>query len=367
MKILMTGLSSHRAGIETFIYNYTSNFEKLEIDLLVFEDNIAFANSLLNKGYNIIKICGRKKNYYKHKKQLEKLFKRNDYDAVWMNVVNNSYILPLKLAKKNKVPMRILHAHSSQLMGSVPTKILHKINSKKLEEFVTDFWTCSSESAAWMFSNINQMKVKTVNNAIDLEKFIYSQSNRNNIREKIKLQGKYIVGHVGRLSTEKNHMRLIDIFHKGLKENPNSHLVLVGDGVERSSIEEYIEKMNIQEYVTMLGSINYIDELLSAFDVLVLPSLIEGLSVVLIEAQANGLRCIVSGEVVGKDAKLTESLQFINLSESDDIWASKIFENKFYERKNNSEVISKKGYNILFESKKLEMYLINRICDLKGN
>ena len=81
-------------------------------------------------------------------------------------------------------------------------------------------------------------------------------------------------------------MFLIDIFAEIVKQQPDSKLLLVGDGDEKEKIQEKIEQLQLQKKVLLLGARSDVNELMQAMDVFVFPSLYEGLPLTMIEAQA---------------------------------------------------------------------------------
>ena len=112
---------------------------------------------------------------------------------------------------------------------------------------------------------------------------------------------------------------------------------------------------NLKNNVIFLGSVKNISDYYNALDFFILPSTYEGLGIVLIEAQANGLDCLASDKVIPQQAKVSDSLEFVSLNESPKDWANKITTKK---RKNNLNEINKHGFNIRKESNKLfELYL----------
>lgn len=90
--------------------------------------------------------------------------------------------------------------------------------------------------------------------------------------------------HVGGFSFEKNHTGLLKIFQKVLESVPDSHLHLVGDGPLRNEVEELVREKGLQTKVTFYGFVNNPLSYIKGADVLVLPSIIEGLPGVLLEA-----------------------------------------------------------------------------------
>ena len=173
------------------------------------------------------------------------------------------------------------------------------------------------------------------------------------------------MGHIGRFVKQKNHEFLIDIFNEIHKRKENSVLILVGQGSLQKEIEEKVNNLGLQNSVSFLGQRNDANELYHAMDVFVLPSLYEGLGMVLIEAQYAGLNCYCS-DAVPKEAYISNFLTEITLSESSSKWAEKIIDgqNKFT-RKNMTKELKDSGYDIKEEAKRLEEEYFKLLKDKK--
>lgn len=164
-----------------------------------------------------------------------------------------------------------------------------------------------------------------------------------------------LFGHVGRFSKQKNQSFLIDIFNEYQKNN-KSILVLVGTGELEQEIRRKIEEYKLMDRVKMLGNQMDVFKWYSAFDILLFPSLYEGLSLVLIEAQCNGLK-VVTSSTIDRKTDITGNLSFVELNESPVKWAE-VVEKTDMKRYDVCEKISKSGYNVKEISKKMmDIYL----------
>jgi glycosyltransferase involved in cell wall biosynthesis len=132
---------------------------------------------------------------------------------------------------------------------------------------------------------------------------------------------------VGRFAPQKNHRFLLELASEILKRRPETHFLLIGDGPLRPEIESRARAMGICNNVHFAGIRTDVPHLMrGAMDVLVLPSLWEGLPVTLIEAQASGLRCIVSDTVTNEANILSEQMIQLPLSDGPNRWAAKTVE-----------------------------------------
>ncbi|SJN37874.1 Glycosyltransferase [Marinilactibacillus psychrotolerans 42ea] len=203
-------------------------------------------------------------------------------------------------------------------------------------------------------------KVHLINNGIDCDKFNFNPETRAKVRKALKVNDKFVVGHVGRFANEKNHSFLIDTFVEIYKEKNNSVLVLAGDGELLDSLKEKVLRLGIKNNVLFLGSRNDINEIMQAMDVFILPSTFEGLGIVAIEAQAVGLPCYVSDRVP-EAVGITELVSHVSLKHSPKIWARQVLLDNLsnISRRSYIDEIKKNNYDVNDLSKWMETYYIN--------
>ena len=196
-------------------------------------------------------------------------------------------------------------------------------------------------------------KVTIINNAIDLKKYAFVPEKRKALRKELGLKNEFVVGHVGRFMFQKNHDFLIDVFAEVLKKSPQAILLLIGDGPLKSKIANKVKLLGIADHVKFLGLRKDVQALYNVMDLFVLPSHYEGLPVVGVEAQANGLPCLISTAVT-QETKLTSSLTFYNLSLGKEQWAEKILS---FPKERNQDVAKEMrlaGFDIYYSAQRLE-------------
>ena len=350
--------SMNQGGTENFLMNVYRNIdkEKIQFDFLVnrkgfFDDEI---EQLGGKIYQIPAL--QEIGQIKYVKNLDNFFKQHkDYKIIHSHI-NQVTGLILERANKFEIPVRIAHSHGSQSSKNLIVKLYKNYLGKKIQKNANQYFACSELAAKWLFKEKSKDAV-IIKNGIEIEKFIYSLEKRRKIRNELKISDSSIViGNVARFSKVKNHDFLIDIFYEYQKNNSNSYLVLVGDGALKIDIQNKVEKLGIKDKVKFLGIRTDTDYIYSAFDYFVFPSLHEGLGIVLIEAQAAGLKCIASKDVIPKEARVTELLEFCPLNIKPEEWAKLIYANGKYERKDTLEQIKKKRYDIREISLELEKF-----------
>jgi glycosyltransferase involved in cell wall biosynthesis len=352
-RVLQIVGAMNRGGIETFLMNLYRNIDrsKIQFDFLVHTDSeSAYDEEIKELGGRIFPIKPRRNGILKNRKSLEEFFKiNNDYKVVHQHLSSLTYIEPLKIAKKYGIPYRVVHGHNIRQGGSSVHRYIHYLNKLSVELYATDFFACSDLAAKWTYpERIYKNDVfKVINNAIDSEKFEFNEKTRTEARNEFGIaKDAFVIGHVGRFHPQKNHDFLIDIFREIHYKNNNSILLLVGDGDLRSQIEKKINSMGLMDSVVFTGVRKDVETVFQAMDAFVFPSHYEGLGIVLVEAQAAGLKCFTSKKVVPNDVDVTGLVKFLDLNNSPRHWAEEILRNKSYLRVSNIKEIRMSGYDI---------------------
>lgn len=343
MKILYTLSALDCGGAEKIIYDYYVRMPKsIEIDFLVNTENRGvLEDTIEQRGSTIYHIPPFKKNIWKYLYYMNKIIKKGKYDIIH---VGQGYLgfFYLWFAYIHKIKIRIVHAHSACETESYIKRIKRKILTIGCKFLSTDLFACGEKAAKWMWGQ-NTENIFIMKNAIDVDKFIYSESKRNELRHQFDLDDKMVIGNVGRLSTPKNHMFMLDVVKEMLKYESNIKLVLIGEGELRTKVEQKIETLGLKEHVLMLGARNDVPDLLNIMDVFLFPSLWEGLPISLLEVQTNGL-AVVSSDNVTKEVQINENVIFLDLNLGAKKWAECIL-NMNKERLNHEKIIEA-GYKI---------------------
>ena len=205
----------------------------------------------------------------------------------------------------------------------------------------------SSEAACYTFGKkqLKNGKVKILHNAIPYRDFIFNCEIREKVRKNLKIEDKLVIGHIGRFDEQKNHKFLIEIFKEIKKNNENAILLLVGNGSLKEKVRKQVEELKLDDSVIFLGVRKDIPQLLMAMDIFVFPSLYEGMPNTVIEAQATGLKCIIS-DTITREADITGLVSYTSLNNGIEEWKSKVLNNCQYERKDTSDKFKEKGYDI---------------------
>ncbi len=131
-----------------------------------------------------------------------------------------------------------------------------------------------------------------------------------------------LIGTVGRMCYQKNSFFILDIIFELKKRRLPFKFLWVGKGEEENNLKVRAERLEIQNKIIWYGTSNDIPGILSAIDIFVLPSRYEGLSIVLIEAQANGLHVLVS-DTLSPEANLSDKYHVLPLGNTNS-WCDEI-------------------------------------------
>ena len=326
IRVLQVVTQMHRAGLETMLMNYFRNIDRSQIcfDFLThrngsfdYDDEI---RTLGGKIYTVPSIT--LGNFRKYLLELKHFFaSHNEYNIVHCHLDALS-TFALEAAQKAGVRKRIAHSHNNgfEMNKKLP---LRYISKQFIPLYATDFWGCSNEAISFMFGRKFLSSSEVLINAIDIDNFTFSCDERNAIRDHLGINGKFVVGNVGRLCYQKNQSFLLDIFFEIKKRRPLSVLLIAGDGEDRKVLEDKSKFLGIDDSVIFMSNYENIGEFLSALDVFVFPSLFEGFGIALLEAQASGLPCVASNVSV-PEVRLSDNITFLDVDSPCEDWAEAV-------------------------------------------
>ncbi len=359
-------------GMESLIMNIYRNIDRdlVQFDFIshngnggIYEDEI---RDLGGRIYEMPVIRTFTKTYYwkffKYVKALKQFFSEHPEYHVLHGHMSNTASIYMPIAKKyGEVTCCIAHSHLTQArpgMSGKVTDILHK----PLPRIATDYFACSEMAARWIFPEelIHDGKVKIIKNGVDPREFRFDPFKRNTIRSELGVEGKYVLGNVGRFKEEKNQVFQVELFSELHKKCPETVLLLIGDGEKRAEVEQRISELQLMESVKLLGIRNDVKDLMQAMDLFVLPSLYEGLPVVGVEAQAAGLP-VLSSTGVTREMDITGNVVFKDLEDGAESWAEEAYRIiSTFDRNDTTEIIVKNGYDITETAKWLQNFYIQK-------
>ncbi|MFL2100930.1 glycosyltransferase family 1 protein [Desemzia sp. FAM 23991] len=314
-----------KGGAETFMMNAYRNIDrsKFQFDFLIyndFEDIRPYNKEIHDLGGHIYAVPNPKKNILGYIRGVTALFKEKHFDIVHSEVFFGGG-LNLLLAKRAGIDKRIVHSHATTdgKKNNLFMSAARKLFDRLMRDNATDYLACSTEAGIGLYGK-NQPFI-FVPNGIDLNMYRNVPKGKEGIREEINVpKDAFVVGNIGRFEEQKNHSFLIDIFEEIVQQQPNSFLLLIGEGSLRNQIEQKVSSKKLQKNVLFLGLRDDIPELLKAMDVFLMPSLYEGLPISAVEAQAANIKLVLSTEV-SSETQLSKNVHFISLKENTEKWA----------------------------------------------
>jgi glycosyltransferase involved in cell wall biosynthesis len=287
-----------------------------------------------------------------------------EYQIIHSHVASSS-ALHLGIAKQFNL-YTIAHSHSVKMFHGVKG-MMDKVFSFPTRWIANHFFACSKTAGQARFGNkiVDSNKFKVIKNALDVNRLGYSPDTREIYRKELNLDGKFVVGHVGRFDAMKNHDFLIRLFSLVHEQQHNATLLLIGDGEQRPVIELLIKKFALEDVVKVLGTRNDVVELLQTMDVFVFPSIAEGLGISVVEAQATGLPCVVSNSVPN-DVRITELVEFLDLKDSIERWAKTILQyDTGYKRSSHTDALTDNGYDVIMTAGYLQAFYLDAMNEDK--
>ena len=360
IRILHSVSNMDRAGIETMLMNFYRHMdrEKVQFDFLANKPKPGDYDDEIREMGGRIFVSPGYKNVGQYFGYMAELFKNHPEYRI-IHAHNGSLMLyALECAKMNNIPVRIAHAHATSIPFDFKNGI-KKCMKPMIKYVATDYWGCSNAAGEFYFSKKRwDKRNQLIHNAIDADKFTFNEESRRRIREQYGLGDKFVVGHIGRLTWQKNQKKLLEIFAALHRTNPKSQLVIVGTGELLEKLKNQARELGIFDAVTFCGMQTNVNEWYSVFDVFVLSSWYEGLPVVGIEAQAADLPCIFTDKIT-PEVKITDRVRFMGLNDDEKAWRDAILSFEKTDRVSRFCELKNAGYDIETEAARLQDLYIN--------
>lgn len=360
-RILVIGMTPDCGGIENYILNTYDHLDKnkYQFDFLVKEDLGKYFSERIHKnGGRIYRVGTFKYEKKKVLNNLNSLYKNHKYKKIYINLSYAATLVYVIPALKYGVKQIYIHSHASDDIRKkvhIVTRFLFlKIISSKADCY---YLGCSEEACIWMYGKrrCERKGFYIINNAIDFNKYKYDSNKRINCREKYNLGNSFVVGHVGRFSKEKNHEFIIESFNKLHAINKNTKLLLVGDGILLKDIQKLVNELNLENDVIFTGVVEDTSYFYNAMDCFWLPSIYEGLPISAVEAQTNGLKCLLSNKITASaDILKNGNCDFLDIENKEEFVNVTLNIKQGYSREVDKKKIENSGYDLETEVKKLE-------------
>lgn len=313
-------------GITNVALNYGLRLDKSRFQLTLIAGvpvEEVYRQKLAEEGIRLVELPPKKKNPLGYYGKIWSELKRS-YDIVHVHGSSATITVEILLAKLAGVPVRIAHSHSV----SCDHPRIHKALKPILKKLCSYGFACSSAAGAWLFGD---GAYKVLPNAFQVEKFVFDPETRKRVRENLGIEQAFVIGNIARFNESKNHGYLLDVFEKVAEKRVDAVLLLVGNGPKLEEIKARILKHPYQERILYYGITDKPEELYAAMDVFALPTRYEGLGIVFVEAEISGLPAVAS-EGVPREVDIDGRVQFLPLTEAEDLWCEAILTDRSVDR-----------------------------------
>lgn len=342
-KVLIFGVTPSQGGIETFVLNICKVMQGMaDIYLYNFSNQPLAYNDIFTKKYSVkildVVTPNSRLGHFTRKVQYKKFFKENQFDIVHINANSPSNYDFAAAAIKTGAKV-IYHSHNDNSESFVITgngkkliTLVRKFQKRRLARLNLVKVAVSNNAAKWMFEQTEDVKI--IPNGVDFEKNKFSVIKRIEGRKRLDINpdDKVLIT-ASRLTKQKNFSKILSISKNAIEKNVVQKLIIIGDGMEMDLIQDTVHSfpLTVQQSIHLVGAQNDMQMWYSVGDMLIMPSLYEGLPYSILEAQANGLECFISSAIPKQAIISRELMHFNDIGDSDARWVDNIAE---YSRKN---------------------------------
>ena len=324
-KVLHTLPALDGGGAEKIVFDYSVRMmDNFTFDFITHSEKEGILEKKLKElGCNIFHVPPLHKDKTKYKRMIYNIIKNGHYDIIH---VSQGYkgLYFLYYAKILGVKVRIVHSHMAFIPESLKERSIRKISTFLCKKYANCFFACSEAAGKWMWGGFdrNSSSYYIMKNGINAIDYAFSQQDRIDIRSEYGFKDSdLVIGTFARFSYQKNHDFLIQTFYFIKKRIKNAKLLLLGNGELEESIKQSVRDYQMEDCVVFGGVRDDAFRVYNALDLFLLPSRFEGLGIVFIEAQANGLRCITSNRVP-KESNILGLVSYLSLDRSPEDWAN---------------------------------------------
>lgn len=364
-RVLNLITSLDRGGAETMIMNYYRHIDrsKVQFDFLVNRKNVgAYEQEIQSLGGRIYRMGPMYPLQFNEYKRSFRNFlhQHPEYRIIHSHLEERSYF-PLRIAKEERIPVRISHAHNAY-QGFNAKTLFRDYFRFRLPPYPTHRFACSEEAGIWLYGKaaMDSNQVSIIHNAIDGSQYTYSPRKRNEMRAQLGLSNSFVLGNIGRMAPQKNQAFLLDIFATVHSMHPHSKLIIMGTGELEEQLHSHAEKLHIANDVIFAGSVPNVPDYLQTLDVFLLPSLFEGLPVSLIEAQASGLPALAA-DTITRSSDISGHVEFLPLKAGAQHWAREALKFKDQPRIDAVGMLREHQYDINTQAAQLQQFYLDSV------
>ncbi len=339
-------------GMENIVYSWLEILKcklgtKIHFDIVtvsILDENKA--SEFRKLGCHIFVIPLRQRYVIKRYFIYKKIMQKKQYKAVHLHTSCAMDFSFLLAAQSCNIPIRIAHSHNSDIgNNNKAARLMQYLAFPIFNYLCTMRLSCSDLAGKHLFGSYPYTLFR---NSVDTGRFLFNVTSRDQIRKKYSIEAdSLVIGHVGNFRYQKNHQKIIDVFCEIHKKVPNSRLFLIGSGELEEQIKSNVARYNLSDQVIFTGNIYDVEDYYSAMDVFLLPSHYEGFSIAVIEAQCNGLNCLIA-ENLSEDMVITDRTYRVSLDEPASKWAEIAIRSATEHADNRemySQTVRNKGYD----------------------
>ncbi|MEE3486927.1 MAG: glycosyltransferase [Bulleidia sp.] len=360
-RILYVLSNEPTGGVGTVIRNYVTHFDsRVTIDYLIYtaQRNTPFQKEVKKNGeiYYLPELS--LSSMPSLEKQTKRFFREHgrEYSAVHLHFAGIAPMV-MKPAMEAGIPCRIMHSHNTKLSDNALKSSLFLQNARHGMKYCTHFFACGKEAGRFLYGNRND--IFYMHNAIDPSVYAFQPAVREQYRKDHDLSDKHVYFSVGRLEKQKNLFFALDILQAIAEKDPDAVYLIAGVGPLKEELEKKVQELHLNDKVFFLGFTDQVPYILQAADLLLFPSLYEGLPLTLVEAQCAGLPALVSDKVTD-EVLFTELCHVHGLAESPQAWAEAAMKIVSEQKRFSHEPqITLAGYNITMEAKRIEDFYLS--------
>jgi glycosyltransferase involved in cell wall biosynthesis len=334
-----------RGGLETWLMHVLRTLDRsqIQVDFLVHIDAPGDYDAEVEAlGCRILRCPLIWTAPWRYVQQFKKILRQGSYHIIHSHVHFFSGFT-LRTAHQMKVPVRIAHSHVdtspvSRQAGWLRRQYL-ELTQHWIDQYATMGLAASREAAQDLFGPNweDDQRWQLLYYGVDLTPFQIAES-KTTVRAELGIpEDAFVIGHVGRFEHQKNHQFLLEIAEQVYKRDPKTYLLMIGDGPLRANIEALATQSTLQDRILFAGVRSDIPRLMSSvMDIFLLPSFYEGLPLVGIEAQAAGLRLVLSDSITAELDAVPRLIDRVSLDQPTSVWAETILAARSQQLKNQS-------------------------------
>lgn len=352
-------------GITNSVLNYYRAMDRSGMEIGII--SARSTNSIMKKNFEdigciVYPLENRDTSPAKYFVQLMRIIRHGKYDILHAHGNSATLAIETTAAFLAGCKVRIVHSRNSFCEHTKVDRLLRPL----MYATYTNGFACGEKAGQWLFGD---RPFTVINNGKDIERFLFKPDVRQHYREKLGAsKDTILLGHVGLFHRQKNHPFLIDIFEEVCRRSDNYRLVLIGEGEEREKIEGLVREKGLANKVIFLGSRSDVDALLQALDIMVFPSLFEGMPNVVLEWQIAGLPALIS-DTITRECGIMDNVSYLPLEKGPIYWAEQVLHTQIEDRESTRQNIQQRfieaGFDIRENAKVLKKIYIDLLRNIK--